>query len=512
MTTWTREQLERLVAHGVPESASLEYKEALPLRTTKEKLEALKDLSGMANGGGGTVIFGIEEGEGDWPVASAVRGLTDWSLPGRLEDIVRSGIQPPLLARHELVELESGHYVLVVEVDRSPLGPYMVEAYGSRTYHRRAGTRTFPMTERDVRDAYALAARVVDRRRELWVEHGLPLASPTGDPWLLVSALPADPLRDVIDLMTVAPGDFTPPTEPTVYLNNWDLADLTPALQTLTMWPDGFFSDDVHSGGSMSRIVRIHRDGALAFAVQLDGSGSPNRVSALRISRILNGILRYMGWVWHRFELAGAVEIHLEVRRIDVVAFDVNGDGEERRLQKPAGSPVDFIGRSVFVNADELLRASSRHVITRDFADRLAQAFGVALAEYPFRMGELYGRTGEPLAMSVGSDAVYADQGGHIAWIKDPGVVVSTNNGHVVGRYEDGVLTDVDGRVLAVVELAPGAACPDGFAATTLRSDPRGVAAKYGQSAREPVGIAVDAEPPRREWSDADPLTTVRGW
>lgn len=512
MTGWTRQRLERLVVDSVPESASLEYKKSLSLDTRPEKLEALKDLSGMANGGGGTVLFGIAESDGDWPTATDLIGLTDPGLPGRLEDIVRSGLQPPLLATSSVVEVKPGRYVLVVDVDRSPIGPHMVDAYGARTYHRRVGTRTFPMTETEVRDAYQLAMRIEDRRMRLWERHELPLAAPTGDPWLLVSAVPTDPLRDVIDLQHVRTRDLLPPTEPTVYLNSWGLADLTPALETMTMWTDGFFSDDIRTDGSLSRLVRIHRDGSLAFGIQLENPGSTNPVSLVRLSRVLNGLLRYMGWIWDHFGLGDTVELHLRVRRTDVASFDIDDEGVGRTMPRPGRSPVDAVERTVFVKPVELVRASTRHVVVRDFADRLAQAFGRPRALYPFRLGELYGRSGEPVTMSVATDAVYADQGGHIAWIQESGLVVAAHNGLAVGGWRDGVLTDLDGRVLGVLELAPGSACPDDFAATSLQRNPRGTAANFHQGDPQPTPGPAEVPTPIAEWSDAEPLSSIRGW
>jgi predicted HTH transcriptional regulator len=55
------EAVTRLIANRIPESASLEYKSELSLDARAARKELLKDLTGMANGGGGTVIFGLQE-------------------------------------------------------------------------------------------------------------------------------------------------------------------------------------------------------------------------------------------------------------------------------------------------------------------------------------------------------------------------------------------------------------------------------------------------------------------
>src|SRR5262245_30183474 len=176
--------IERLISNGIPEGPSLEYKRILSLGTRAERLEVLKDISGIGNGGGGTLIYGVEEAGDGLPAGLHV--LSDPRDVGRLEDIVRSGTSPPLLSTLDVFERPGG-YVLVVHVQRSPLGPYMVEAYEQRRYFTRVGSRTVPMSEQQVRDAYLLAARGRERRSELWQEHYLPIRAESSTPWLMVS-------------------------------------------------------------------------------------------------------------------------------------------------------------------------------------------------------------------------------------------------------------------------------------------------------------------------------------
>ncbi|MHB8290526.1 MAG: AlbA family DNA-binding domain-containing protein [Acidimicrobiales bacterium] len=164
----------RLVDNNIPESSSLEYKSQLTLATKDQKLELLKDLTGMANGGGGTVVYGVTE----HPKTSSAQSLTPLPAPsitGVIEDIVRAGIHPPLLMSSMVFETDGG-WIVAIDVEPSPLGPYMVEAYGEQRYHRRSGTRVHPMSEQEVRDAYALAQRSSGLRSQVWMEHSLPLA------------------------------------------------------------------------------------------------------------------------------------------------------------------------------------------------------------------------------------------------------------------------------------------------------------------------------------------------
>ena len=57
----TEADLQLLVDSAVPESVTLEYKQALIIGTPGEKCEFLKDVSALANRIGGDLIYGIRE-------------------------------------------------------------------------------------------------------------------------------------------------------------------------------------------------------------------------------------------------------------------------------------------------------------------------------------------------------------------------------------------------------------------------------------------------------------------
>ena len=80
----TAEHLQRLFDARVAETVSLEYKRELDLGSRSQRLETLKDLTGMANGGGGTVLYGIAEASRADTVPDAVYPLTDLKVVGVL--------------------------------------------------------------------------------------------------------------------------------------------------------------------------------------------------------------------------------------------------------------------------------------------------------------------------------------------------------------------------------------------------------------------------------------------
>jgi len=100
------EQVEALVTNAAAETAVLEFKQSLTLGKRVDRIETLKDLSGMGNGGGGTIVYGVAER--DDGVAAAIEPLTQLADVGRLEDLVRSAIRPPLLWTVETIPVDGG--------------------------------------------------------------------------------------------------------------------------------------------------------------------------------------------------------------------------------------------------------------------------------------------------------------------------------------------------------------------------------------------------------------------
>jgi hypothetical protein len=134
--------LDALVAAAAAEDASLELKLRLPLpidpvdgesqaarqeREDEARTEFLRDVSAFANMRSGTILYGVAERAGG--IASKVTGLgqlRDGQEKLRLEQLLESGLQPPLRG-HEIhiVEHDNGD-VLVLGIPRSFIGPHMV--------------------------------------------------------------------------------------------------------------------------------------------------------------------------------------------------------------------------------------------------------------------------------------------------------------------------------------------------------------------------------------------------
>jgi len=140
---WTIEDINRLVELEVPESSTLEFKEALPLKQdasgwiTKRKIHdserdgIAKEIVAMANAYGGDIIVGIEESE-DSPKRAKSLAPPIPDLPNlldRLRAALSSVINPPISGlRIEgiLAKGEEGSGYIAISVPTSTSAPHGV--------------------------------------------------------------------------------------------------------------------------------------------------------------------------------------------------------------------------------------------------------------------------------------------------------------------------------------------------------------------------------------------------
>lgn len=462
--------VERLIANRTPESPSLEYKRQIDLATDSQRAEVLKDLSGIGNGGGGLIVYGIAEDPANSELPGEVFPMTDRGLSGVLEDIVRSGIRPPLLMTLSLVEGADG-FVLVADVHRSPLGPYMVETYGERRYFTRQGTRTVPMSEQQVRDAYALSARGREGRDELWDAFQLRGPPPTDNPWLTVVGLPEEPLADIFDPSAIQLDSLRPESVIEALRPHAEDADLSTALNYATIWAHGVYSDRFpRDDGPPTSMFRFYRNGAVFWSVE-----RYQVISTWSTLRALNADLAFLGWLWKRFDPRTLVEVEARLDNLATAKVDdpsiFSTTGKREAKQPSHAPPARVILRREFVPS-ALGQASVRHSFVRDFSDRLQAAFNFQASPHMFTRGWLYNDQGF-LSHSISGSGVWDVEGKQHASVDEGGVIRSISEGSVVGWFDEGLILSEEGDVVAALELATNAGLPDDFALQRVVADPR---------------------------------------
>ena len=154
MSEWTKQRLDQMIADGVEESLSLDYKRSDSLaKTDGKKVEVTKDISSFANSSGGVVIYGIAEFDD-----KARR-----HLPERIDTIQRTEISKEWLdqviqAIQPRIDGVVIHAVTISKQDNTVC--YVVEIPQSHTahmardhrYYKRHNFNVLAMEDYEVRD------------------------------------------------------------------------------------------------------------------------------------------------------------------------------------------------------------------------------------------------------------------------------------------------------------------------------------------------------------------------
>ncbi len=292
----TRADLEALVANGVAESRSLDYKQALPGSGDSDRKEFLADVCAFANSGGGDLVYGVVEDRDDdgkpTGVPRALQGLTGIEnldpILLQLEQSVRAGIEPRVSFNLKpILEFDSGP-VLILRVHPSWAGPHMVSFKGSSRFFARGGAGKYQMDIHQIREAFQLSSRLEegirgfrDQRLSLIKRGEAPAKFPPG-PKVVLHSVPfqsmapggREPLID-LSLLEEASGHITRVLRGT--------SDPGPNLDG---WRISFVGYDV--------VVQMFRNGALEF---VDGGSGQLRDNKRQLHAAYLGrdLVRYAG-------------------------------------------------------------------------------------------------------------------------------------------------------------------------------------------------------------------------
>jgi len=149
------ERIEELVAAGLRESRTLDFKRDAIGRRDEDKREFLADVSAFANTAGGDLLLGIEENNGE---ATNVPGITiedpDSELR-RLESILRAGLEPrlPVMDIRWLPGSDK-QGCLIVRTARSFLAPHRVTLRDHSKFYGRNSSGKYPLDVAELRTAF----------------------------------------------------------------------------------------------------------------------------------------------------------------------------------------------------------------------------------------------------------------------------------------------------------------------------------------------------------------------
>lgn len=186
--------LTNFVSQRVEEGPYLDYKLtiAFPL-TTPDKKEFLKDISGLANAGGGMIIYGCDEPTNHQNWQSQLTGVANGAdLATALERVAASGIDPRIPGFDiRAIPLANGLHCLIAYVPTSSVKPHMVIYSGSNRFYIRHSESTTAMTTQEVRStvlsAYNREEQIEKLKSELLAQIG---STSNFYPRIIIQAIP----------------------------------------------------------------------------------------------------------------------------------------------------------------------------------------------------------------------------------------------------------------------------------------------------------------------------------
>lgn len=167
----TEADLARLVADGIPESKTLEYKEALVYATDDQKRELLSDISALANTDGGDLLLGVKADKGIAKELVGLKNLIPDDAIGKIENLLRDFIQPRLLGiQFQALPLANGNHALIIRAPRSFASPHMVRHQGTTRFCGRNASGKYDLDAHELRSAFLASETLSERLRNFRLE------------------------------------------------------------------------------------------------------------------------------------------------------------------------------------------------------------------------------------------------------------------------------------------------------------------------------------------------------
>ncbi|MBN2476588.1 MAG: ATP-binding protein [Pirellulales bacterium] len=162
----TKADIDALLADGVPEGRSIEYKLALPGNSDKDRKEFLADISSFANAAGGDLLFGLGAQKG---IPTGIPGLEIDDVDAgiqRLDSMIQTGLDPriPGVRIKPMNGFPQGP-VLLVRIPQSWTSPHMVTFKGTSRFYTRNSAGKYQMDVTEIRAAFLTGEAIPERIR-----------------------------------------------------------------------------------------------------------------------------------------------------------------------------------------------------------------------------------------------------------------------------------------------------------------------------------------------------------
>ncbi len=162
----TKDDLQALIDNEVSERKTIEYKQALPEGSDKDKREFLADVSSFANASGGDLIYGVAEDKKTGKPTLDGLDITNVDQEIlRLDSIIRTGIQPrlPSVIISPPIPLDNSKVALIIRIPKSWISPHRV--IPNDKFFSRSSNGKYPLDVGELRIAFNLSETIIERVR-----------------------------------------------------------------------------------------------------------------------------------------------------------------------------------------------------------------------------------------------------------------------------------------------------------------------------------------------------------
>ena len=167
----TESDLEKLISGDVVEGKEIEYKSQLPGGGDADKKEFLADISSFLNTVGGHIVYGMTEVNGSAKELSGISGGEDEGHILRLEEIIRTGLEPRAqgIAIGRMA-LKNENSVIVIYIPRSWQAPHRIAFKNDSKFYGRNSRGKYQFDVAEIRSAFVRSETAGERIRNFRAE------------------------------------------------------------------------------------------------------------------------------------------------------------------------------------------------------------------------------------------------------------------------------------------------------------------------------------------------------
>jgi|SRR5712664_590986 len=166
-TQITERDLQALISDKEAEHKTVDYKRDAVGSSDSDKKEFLYDASSFANTVGGHIIFGMEEAQGLPVNLVGLAGVDQDGERLRLEQMIRTGIRPPLTGVETTgIRLSNGNVALVMRVSKSWNPAHQVTFQNAFRFYARGSNGKYQIDVDELRSIFAISGTIAERIRD----------------------------------------------------------------------------------------------------------------------------------------------------------------------------------------------------------------------------------------------------------------------------------------------------------------------------------------------------------